>query len=121
MKSYIFALQWLLIWIRGDKLVIIPPKDTDPIYYELNLHNFQDYLHYLQNIAKWKDHRLEYLDIPKGIVEILQTNDFTIEKILESEPSEIAERLGIDPYIGEIIHKETNKAISKQNHNLLAN
>ena len=98
---------------------MMPSKNIDPIYYELNLHNFQDYLHYLQNIAKWKDHRLEYLEIPKGIVEILQINGFTIEKILDSEPYDIAEKLGIDPYIGEIIYKETEKAINKINSDLI--
>jgi hypothetical protein len=90
-------------------------KNTDPIYDNLNLHNCHHYHHYLQNIAgwKWKDHRLELLDIPKGLIEVLQNAVFTIEKIVDSEPSEIAEILGIDPYIGEIIYKETEKAISK--------
>jgi hypothetical protein len=47
---------------------MLPSKNTDPIYYEINLHNYHHYHHYLQNIAgwKWKDHRLEVLDIPKG-------------------------------------------------------
>ena len=51
----------------------------------------------------------------------MQNSGFTIEIILESESSEIAEKLGIDSYISKIIHKETSKAISKQNHNLLTN
>jgi hypothetical protein len=34
-------------------------------------------------IATWKDERLEQLDIPKGLVEVLQINDFTVERILE--------------------------------------
>jgi hypothetical protein len=94
---------------------MLPSKNTDPIYDNLNLHNYHHYHHYLQNIAgwKWKDHRLELLDIPKGLIEVLQNAVFTIEKIVDSEPSEIAEILGIDPYIGEIIYKETEKAISK--------
>ena len=62
---------------------------------------------------------MEYLNIPKGIVEILQTNDFTIEKILDAEPSEIAEKLGIDPYIGDIIFRETEKAINKINSDFI--
>ncbi len=90
--------------------IIIPPKI--PLTYYYNLHN-------LQNLAKWKDKRLEYLDIPKGLIEILQNNGFTIEKILDTEPSDIAERLGIDPYIGEIIFRETNKAITKINSDLI--
>ena len=47
------------------------------------------------NIAKWKDPRLELVEIPKGLIELLQNAGFTIEKILDSEPSEIAEILGI--------------------------
>ncbi len=98
---------------------MIPSKNTDPIYYELDLHNYQNYLHYLQNIAKRKDYRLNLIEIPKGIVEILQTNDFTIEKILDSEPYDIAEKLGIDPHVGEIIFRETNRAITKINSDLV--
>jgi hypothetical protein len=70
-------------------------------------------------IATWKDERLEYLDIPKGLVEVLQTNGFTIEKILDSCPADIAEKLGIDFFVGEIIFNETKKAISKINPDLL--
>ena len=46
---------------------------------------------------------------------MLQNAGFTIEKILDNEPSKIAEELGIDSYVGEIIHKETSKTISKIN------
>jgi hypothetical protein len=53
---------------------------------------------------------LEYLDIPNGLVELLQINGFTIEMILESEPSQIAEKLGIDEYVAQIIFEETKKS-----------
>ena len=43
-----------------------------------------------------KDERLEYLNIPKGLIKLLKINDFIIEKILEYGPSKIAEKLGID-------------------------
>jgi hypothetical protein len=102
---------------QSDKSIIIPPTNTDPIYYDI--HNYQNYHHYLQNIAKWKDERLELVEIPKGLIEILQDNGFTIEKIMDSEPSDIAERLGIDSYVGEIIYKETEKVISKIDPDLL--
>ena len=67
------------------------------------------------NIVSWKDERLEYLDIPTGLIEVLQIHGFTIEMILDSEPYDIAEKLGIDPYIGEIIFRETEKAITSFN------
>ena len=70
-------------------------------------------LHNLQNLAKWKDQRLDFIEIPRGLIEVLQNAGFTIEKILDSEPSDIADRLGIDSYVGELIKKETSKAISK--------
>jgi hypothetical protein len=60
-------------------------------------------------LAIRKDERLEYLDIPKGLIELLQINDFTVEKILEYRPSKIAEKLGIDDYVAQIIYSETNK------------
>ena len=59
-------------------------------------------------IAIWKDERLEYLDIPKGLIELLQINGFTVETILEYGPSQIAEKLGIDNYVAQIIFNETN-------------
>ena len=71
------------------------------------------------NIENTKDERLELVDISKGLIDILQNAGFTIEKILDSEPSDIAEKLGIDSYVGEIIYKETTKAISKINPDLL--
>jgi hypothetical protein len=57
-----------------------------------------------------KDERLEHLEISKGLIDMLQNAGFTIEKILENGPSHIAEILGIDVYVGEIIYNETKKA-----------
>jgi hypothetical protein len=64
----------------------------------------------LMNIAEWKDERLELIEIPKGLIEILQDSGFTVEKILDCGPSHIAEILGIDDYIGELVYQETKKA-----------
>ena len=86
--------------IINNKSIIIPKLYT---------------LNNLQNIAKWKDPRLELVEIPKGLIEVLQNSGFTMEKILDSEPSEIAKELGIDSYVGEIIFKETSRTINKIN------
>ena len=59
-------------------------------------------------IPIWKDERLEHLDIPKGLIELLQINGFTIESILEYGPSQIAEILGTDDHVAQIIFNETN-------------
>jgi hypothetical protein len=64
----------------------------------------------LMNIAKWKDERLELIEIPKGLIEILQNAGFTIEKVLDCGPSHIAEILKIEDYMGELIYHETKKA-----------
>ncbi|MGE0242650.1 MAG: hypothetical protein AB7P56_01845 [Nitrososphaeraceae archaeon] len=64
----------------------------------------------LPKIAIWKDERLEYLNIPKGLIEILQINGFTIEMILDYGPSQIAEKLRIEDYVAKIIFTETTKA-----------
>lgn len=86
--------------INNNKPIIIPSK----IYLTYpNLHN-------LRNIAEWKDQRLEQIEIPKGLIEVLQNAGFTVEKVLDCGPSHIAEILGIDDYIGEIIYQETKKA-----------
>ena len=105
---------------HSNKSIITLPK-KDPIYYNLHLHNHHNHHHHLQNIAKWKDQRLELVEIPKGLIEVLQDAGFTIEKILDNGSSRIAEKLGIDSYVGEIIYKETKKTISKINPNLLIN
>ena len=59
-------------------------------------------------LAIRKDERLEYLNISKGLIKLLQINGFTVEKILEYGPSKIAEKLGIDDYVAQIIFSETN-------------
>ncbi len=64
----------------------------------------------LMNIAPWKDQRLELIDIPMGLIEVLQNTGFTVEKILDCGPTHIAEILGIDDYMGELIYHETKKA-----------
>jgi hypothetical protein len=43
------------------------------------VYSFSNYQN-LQNIAKWKDPRLELVEIPKGLIEVLQNSGFTIEK-----------------------------------------
>ncbi|HET8792298.1 MAG TPA: hypothetical protein VFM31_00770 [Nitrososphaeraceae archaeon] len=63
----------------------------------------------VMNLAKWKDQRLELIDIPKRLIEVLQNTGFTVEKILDCGPSHIAEILKIDEHIGEIIYQETKK------------
>lgn len=51
--------------------------------------------------------RLEFVNIPKGLVESLTNAGLTIEIILNSKPSDIAQQLGIDDYIAQIIYHET--------------
>ena len=46
---------------------------------------------------------VELIEIPKGLIEILQDSGFTVEKILDCGFSHIAEILGIDDYLGENI------------------
>ena len=64
------------------------------------------------NVENTKDERLELVEISKWLIEMLQSAGFTIEKILEDEPSHIAEILGIDVYVGEIIYNKTKQASS---------
>jgi hypothetical protein len=68
-----------------------------------------------------KDERLELVEISKGLIEILHDAGFTVESILENEPAHIAEILGIDVYVGEIIYNETKKVTSNVNSNFLIN
>ena len=63
-------------------------------------------------IPIWKDERLEHLDIPKGLIELLHINGFTVERILEYGPSQIADILGTDDHVAQIIFSETTKNTS---------
>ena len=73
-------------------------------------------------LAIRKDERLEYLNIPKGLIELLQVNGFTVEKILEYGSSNIAEKLGIDDYVAQIIFNETNsKKTTISTNNITSN
>jgi hypothetical protein len=65
-------------------------------------------------IAIWKDERLEQLDISNDLIEILLINGFTVERILEYGPSQIAKIIGIDDFFAQIIFNKTTK---KQKNN----
>ena len=98
-----------------NNLVLIDDNTSNPQFCE-QLSAFPS-----ANITNKKDERLELIEISKGLIEILQNSGFTIEKILEYEPSEIAEVLGIDAYIGEIIHRETKKMDNNMKSSFLIN
>jgi hypothetical protein len=53
------------------------------------------------------DERINNLKIPKGLIESLNNAGFTIEMILNSRPSDIAQILGIDDYVAQIIYQDT--------------
>ncbi|HEY8522791.1 MAG TPA: hypothetical protein VIL14_03435 [Nitrososphaeraceae archaeon] len=65
-------------------------------------------------IAIWKDERLEHLDISRDLIELLQINGFTTERILEYGPSQIAKIIGIDDFFAQIIFNETTTTITKR-------
>jgi hypothetical protein len=54
-----------------------------------------------------KDERLALVNMPKGLVESLNNTGFTIKIILNNRPSDIAQILGIDDYVANIIYQET--------------
>ena len=58
---------------KTNKSIIFTTKNSD---FQLSLSSQLS----STNITNVKDERLELIEIPKGIVEILQTNGFTIEK-----------------------------------------
>lgn len=53
------------------------------------------------------DNRFEFINISKGLIESLNDAGFTIEMILNSRPSDVAQILGIDDYVAQIIYLET--------------
>ena len=55
------------------------------------------------------DYRIDHITIPIGLKDVLTNAGFTIESILNNDPSRIAQALGIDEYVGQIIFKETKR------------
>ena len=55
------------------------------------------------------DYRIDHITIPIGLQDVLNKAGFTIESILNNEPSKIAQDLGIDEYVGKIIFDETKR------------
>jgi hypothetical protein len=55
------------------------------------------------------DYRIDHITIPIGLKDVLNNAGFTIEFILNNDPSRIAQALGIDEYVGQIILKETKR------------
>ena len=55
------------------------------------------------------DNRISLIKISRGLKDALNNAGFTIESILDNEPSKIAQDLGIDEYVGKIIFTETKK------------
>ena len=55
------------------------------------------------------DYRIDHITIPIGLKDVLNKAGFTIESILNNEPSKIAQDLGIDEYVGKLIVDETKR------------
>ncbi|MFB5600292.1 MAG: hypothetical protein ACE5SW_08720 [Nitrososphaeraceae archaeon] len=55
------------------------------------------------------DNRIDLIKIPNGLKDALNNAGFTVESILNNEPSKIAQDLGIEEYVGKIIFEETKK------------
>ncbi len=55
------------------------------------------------------DYRIDHITIPIGLKDVLNKAGFTIESILDNDPSKIAQDLGIDEYVGKIIFDETKR------------
>ena len=64
------------------------------------------------------DNRFEFINISKGLIESLNDAGFTIEMILNSRPSDVAQILGIDDYVAQIIYQETKYYCQMNNDEL---
>jgi hypothetical protein len=106
--------------IKYDNKPIIIRKNSNSPLSESSSSSSSSSINIEDRVNK-RDERLELIEISKGLIEILHDAGFTVESILENEPSHIAEILGIDTYVGEIIYKETKKASSNINSNFLIN
>ena len=55
------------------------------------------------------DDKINRLQISIGLKDALIKKGFTIDSILNTDPAEIAEKLRIDKYVGQIIFEEAKK------------
>ena len=53
------------------------------------------------------DGRVKNLNLSKGLIESINNAGFTLEMIINSHPLDIAQILGIDDYVAQIIFQET--------------
>ena len=53
------------------------------------------------------DERVKNHNLSKGLIESLNNAGFTLEMIINSPPLDIAQILGIDDYVAQIIFQET--------------
>jgi len=59
------------------------------------------------------DERIESLDISIGLKDALIEMGFTLDSIVNSGPDDLAEKLRIDKYVGQIIFEEAKKLKSQ--------
>ena len=55
------------------------------------------------------DNRIHQINISSGLKDALENAGFTVDSILSNGPGNLAEKLGIDEYVGKIIFNETKK------------
>jgi hypothetical protein len=67
------------------------------------------------------DNRIDLIKIPNGLKDALNDAGFTVESILDNEPSQIAQDLGIEEYVGKIIFTETKKEFADKRFAELVN
>ena len=53
------------------------------------------------------DYKIEHVSLPKGLIESIKNAGITSEIILNRHPSDIAQILGMDDYVAQIIYHET--------------
>ncbi len=74
-----------------------------------NNNNYNNTYNYYDKVA------INSLDIADGLKELLIKYGFTLEELLNMSPSELAESLGIDKYIAQIIESAAAK-LSNDNY-----
>ena len=97
---------------RNNSMLSINDREDSRQTSHFSLSNKNKTNYFTENKNNHINTRINSLDIADGLKELLIENGFALEVLLNASSSEIAEFLGIDKYVAEIICTAAKKSSS---------
>jgi hypothetical protein len=97
--------------LRSNSMLSINDREDSRQISHFSLSNKKNKTNYLiENKNNHINTQINSLDIADGLKELLKKNGFTLEGLLNASSSEIAEFLGVDQYVVEIVCTAARKS-----------